>query len=192
MEPEIRKWYLVKETVESAMGRADNGQPLVKVASAVVIKNPVAGRYVEDLSPMVEMSGILGPKLVGRLAEAVTEPIESYGKAVLIGTNGDQEQGVALITTVFGNLFREQVGGGKAWISSMTKVVPTGASIDVPLAHKDALYVRSHYDGMTLTFPDAPYPDELVMIAVVATRGRINARLGGPKASEITGVDGLS
>ena len=79
---------------------------------------------------------------------------ESYGKAAIIGMNGEQEHGVAMLTTVFGNVMREAAGGGKAWISSMTKRAAPGATIDVPLAHKDALYVRSHYDGMTITLHD--------------------------------------
>ena len=96
------------------------------------------------------------------------------------------------ITTVFGNVMREAAGGGKAWISSMTKRAAPGADIDIPLAHKDALYVRSHYDGMTLTLPDAPQPNEIAIIAVYATRGRPNQRVGGLSASEIRGQDGLT
>ena len=111
----------------------------------------------------------------------------SYGKAAIVGINGEQEHGNAMLTTVFGNVMREAVGGGKAWISSMTKRAAPGATIDVPLAHKDALYVRSHYDGMTLMLPDAPQPNEIAIIAVYATRGRPNHRVGGLAAAEIKG-----
>jgi Amino acid synthesis len=115
----------------------------------------------------------------------------SYGKAAVVGINGEQEHGNAMLTTVFGNVMREATGGGKAWISSMTKRGSPGGSIDVPLAHKDALYVRSHYDGMTIMLPDAPLPDEIAIIAVFATRGRPNHRVGGLAAADIKGDDGL-
>jgi hypothetical protein len=96
-----------------------------------------------------------------------------------------------MLTTVFGNVMREAIGGGKAWISSMTKRAAPGAAIDIPLAHKDALYVRSHYDGMTITLHDCPQPDEIAIIAVYATRGRPHHRVGGLATAEIKGVDGL-
>ena len=96
-----------------------------------------------------------------------------------------------MLTTVFGNVMRETIGGGKAWISSMTKRAAPGATIDIPLAHKDALYVRSHYDGMTITLHDAPQPREIAVIAVYATRGRPHHRVGGLAADQIKGTDGL-
>jgi len=98
---------------------------------------------------------------------------------------------IALLTTVFGNVIRDAVGGGIAWISSFTKRAAPGATIDIPLAHKDALYVRSHYDGITITLPDAPLPDELAIIVAFANRGRPNHRVGGLAAENIKGIDGL-
>ena len=117
---------------------------------------------------------------------------ESYGKAAIIGINGEQEHGVALLTTVFGNVMRDAAGGGKAWISSLTKRAAPGSTIDIPLAHKDALYVRSHYDGITITIPDAPLPNEIAVICAYANRGRPNHRVGGLAAGEIKGIDGLT
>ena len=105
--------------------------------------------------------------------------VASYGKGAVIGLAGEQEHGVALLTTVFGNVIRDTSGGGKAWISSMTKRAAPGATIDVPVAHKDALYVRSHYDGITITLADAPLPDEIAIVCVYVNRGRLNARVGG-------------
>src|SRR6187401_3323131 len=133
-------------------------------------------------------------KRICALAVSLLDPhqAESYGKAAIIGINGEQEHGVAMLTTVFGNAMREAAGGGKAWISSFTKRVAPGATIDIPLAHKDALYVRSHYDGITLTLHDAPLPNEIAIICAYASRGRPNHRVGGPKASEIKGQDGLT
>ena len=117
---------------------------------------------------------------------------ESYGKAAIIGMNGEQEHGVSLLTTVFGNVMRDAAGGGKAWISSLTKRAAPGSTIDIPLAHKDALYVRSHYDGITITIHDAPLPNEIAVICGYASRGRPNHRVGGLAANEIKGIDGLT
>ena len=86
---------------------------------------------------------------------------------------------------------RDAAGGGKAWISSFTKRVASGATIDIPLAHKDALYVRSHYDGITITLPDSPLPDELAIICAYANRGQLNHRIGGLAVKDIKGQDGL-
>ena len=167
--------------------------PLRKVAVAAVIDNPFAGRFERDLSPLTNASDEIG-RHICQIAIALLSPHkpESYGKAAVIGMNGEQEHGVAMLTTVFGNVMREAAGGGKAWISSFTKRAAPGATIDIPLAHKDALYVRSHYDGITVTLPDAPLPDEIAIICAFANRGRPNHRVGGLTASEIKGIDGLT
>lgn len=160
--------------------------PLVKAAVAVVIKNPFAGRWVEDLAPLIDPSASLGTELGARaLALLGGRPAESYGKGGIAGLDGEQEHVVACVTTVFGNAFRDAIGGGEAWISSTTKSAAAGSSIDIPLAYKDEVYVRSHYDAITLTLPDAPRPDELVIIAAVATGARLNARVGGITAAEV-------
>ena len=166
--------------------------PLRKVAVVAVIDNPFAGRFVPDLKPLTDASAEIGRHICG-LAVSLLAPHkpQSYGKAAIIGMNGEQEHGVAMLTTVFGNVMREAAGGGKAWISSLTKRAAPGSTIDIPLAHKDALYVRSHYDGITITLPDAPLPNELAIIVGFANRGRPNHRVGGLAANEIKGVDGL-
>lgn len=181
----VRAWYsFVQETVHE-LGPAPE-QPLVKAAVAVVFQNPFAGKWVEDLSPLTDASESLGTEL-GRRAVALLggRPVESYGKGGVAGVNGEQEHIVACVTTVFGNALRDAVGGGDAWISSATKVASAGTSIDIPLAYKDEVYVRSHYDAITLTLPDAPRPDEIVIIAAVATGGRVNARVGGMTVAEV-------
>lgn len=185
----VRAWHsFVQETVHE-LGPAPE-QPLVKAAVAVVFRNPFAGRWVEDLSPLTDASEGLGREL-GERAVALLggRPVESYGKGGLVGVNGEQEHIVACVTTVFGNALRAAVGGGEAWISSATKVAGTGTSIDVPLAYKDEVYVRSHYDAITITLPDAPRPDEIVVIAAVATGGRVNARVGGMTVADVTRTD---
>jgi hypothetical protein len=189
---EVRKICTLVEEIASEMGRPAN-EPLRKVAVVAVVKNPHAGRgYVADLRDLIDGSKAVGDKIAA-MAAAQLGPYkpESYGKAALIGVAGEQEHGVAMLTTVFGNALREAVGGGKAWISSFTKRAQPGDTIDVPLAHKDALYVRSHYDGMTIMVPDAPLPDEIAVICCIANRGRLNHRIGGPRKEDIKGLDGL-
>ena len=175
----------------------DRGQirdePLRKVAVVAVINNPFAGHgYVEDLSALTDASVELGTTIAEMGASQMAPyTVDSYGKAALIGTAGEQEHGVACLTTVYGNVLRDAVGGGKAWISSMTKRVRPGEHVDIPLAHKDALFVRSHYDGMTIMVPDAPLEDEICVICCFANRGRLNHRVGGPSKEDIVGNDGL-
>jgi len=176
--------------------RTEAGQrvdpPLRKVAVAAVIGNPFAGRFGLDLKPLTDAGAEIGRHICGRAVTLLGQPPESYGKAAVIGINGEQEHGVALLTTVFGNVMRDAAGGGKAWISSFTKRAAPGAAIDIPLAHKDALYVRSHYDGITITLPDAPLPDEIAVICAYANRGRPNHRVGGLSVRDIKGLDGLT
>ena len=144
------------------------------------MQNPFAGRYVEDLTPLTQASEAIGRE-ISAIAVGLLAPYKpvSYGKAAVIGIAGEQEHGNAMLTTVFGNVMREAAGGGKAWISSFTKRAAPGATIDIPLAHKDALYVRSHYDGISITLHDAPLPDEIALICAYASRGRPNHRVGG-------------
>jgi hypothetical protein len=171
---------------------SDAQEPLRKVAVVALVKNPYAGTYVKDLSEMIQASGVLGEQLAKLATEAMAPyHVQSYGKGGIVGTAGEQEHANALLTTVFAEPLRTALGGGKAWISSFTKRAASGARIDIPLAHKDALYVRSHYDGMTVTIPDGPLPDEVAVIFCVANRGRLDARVGGLKAEEIVGEDGL-
>ena len=189
---EIRRIFTVVDEALHEMGQARE-EPLRKVAVAAVIRNPYAGQgYVDDLSDLIDESAGLGQRLAETgVARMQPYSVDSYGKAALVGSAGEQEHGVACLTTVYGNALREAVGGGKAWISSMTKRAAPGEMLDIPLAHKDALYVRSHYDGMTLSIPDAPLPDEICIICCFANRGRLNHRVGGPHKDSIIGEDGL-
>jgi hypothetical protein len=187
----IRKLYTFVEDTLNEAGKS--GEPLLrKVAAVAIVENPHAGRFVEDLKPMIDASERLGHEMSKIAVQALgSYRAQSYGKGGIVGLAGEQEHINALLTTTFANPLRDAVGGGKAWISSMTKRGGPGTSIDIPLASKDALYVRSHYDGMTITLHDAPLPDEIAVIICLANRGRLNARVGGVKFEEIKGEDGL-
>jgi hypothetical protein len=175
---------LIEETRLCA-GEGDANGPLRKVAVAAVIENPLAGRgYVADLALLVNASAALGAELGTQAVALLGEPAVSYGKGAIAGTAGEQEHANAMLTSLFGNALRAAVGGGKAWITSATKVGPPGSSIDIPLAYKDDIWVRSHYDALEVRVPDAPTPDEIVIVAAVANRGRVNARLGGRTVAE--------
>jgi len=142
-----------------------------------------------NLGHIVDASDQLG-KEIGRRAVAAADgrAIHSYGKACVAG---EYEYGNAFLTQVFADPVRAAVGGGKAWVPSTGKVAGPGAVIDVPLAHKDALFVRSHYDTVSVSFGDAPRPDQVVIAFAFASRGRLHARLGGVAADEIRGEYGL-
>lgn len=186
----VRSWYAHAEEIWEA-GGPRLAQPMVKAVAAAVIANPFAGRWQPDLTALIAPSAALGAEL-GRRAAALLggRPVHSYGKGGMAGTAGEQEHVVACVTTVFGDALRAAVGGGAAWISSATKVAVAGSPLDLPLAHKDALYVRSHYDAVTVTVPAAPRPDELVIAVAVASGGRPHERVGGLRAQDAAG-DGL-
>ena len=186
----IRKWFSFVE--HHLDPKNPDAIPLRKVAVAAVVENPCAGRQVEDLRPMIAASEELGRQMGKVLMETLGPyQVQSYGKAGIAGLAGEQEHANALLTTTFANPLRDAVGGGKAWISSFSKRAAPGLPIDIPLANKDALYVRSHYDGMTITLPDSPLPDEIAVVFCVANRGRIGARVGGLKHEDMKGEDGL-
>ncbi len=191
----VRKWFLqVEDTQANEAGELADGAPLTRiVVAAAAVHNPYAGRFEKDLSGFIEPSPLLGEEFGRRIREAARgRSIQSYGKACLVGTDGEYEHGNALLTSAAANPVRAALGGGKAWVPSTGKRGGPGTAIDIPLAHKDALYVRSHYDTFTATFGDAPNRDEVLVIWAFATRGRLHARLGGLEASQVKGQDGLT
>lgn len=190
---EIRKWYVqTEEVLANETGQRADGAPLRKIAVAVALGNPYAGHFSRDLDLLIDRSSELGAEFGGRLVSVLGgDRIESYGKACIVGVEGEYEHGNALLTKAFADPVRDALGGGEAWIPSTGKRGVPGTAIDVPLAHKDVLYVRSHYDTLTVSFGDAPGPREIVVIFAVATRGRLHARLGGLKADEIAGGERL-
>ena len=191
MKLHVKRSYRIIEDRGTDTG-TKSGIPLRKVAAVVVMDNPYAGRYVKDLKPMIEASAALGRELAAMACAALAPyKAQGVGKGALVGIEGEQEHANALLTTAFAEPLREALGGGKAWISSMTKVAMAGTPIDIPMNCKDALYVRSHYDGMTLVLPDAPMPDEIALILCLANRGRLNARVGGLAYDQLKGENGL-
>jgi len=190
----IRKWYIqIDDTHANETGvLADGGKSVRKIVVAAAIQNPYSGKFSTDLSKIIDGSSALGTMFSEKLIKYLEgDTAESYGKSCIVGNLGEYEHGNAFLTTVFANPIRDALGGGTAWVPSTGKRGSVGDSIDIPLACKDALYVRSHYDTITASFPDAPSPDEIVVIVAVSTRGRLHARLGGLKFSEKVGKDGL-
>jgi len=185
----VRKWFSqVEETWAGETGAAADGEPIIKYMIGVCLKNPYAGEFVEDLSGWIDGSPELGIEIGRRLnALSGAVKIESYGKAIMVGIDGEYEHGNALLTNPAANPIRDAVGGGASWVPSTGKRGVPGTIIDIPLGHKDALYVRSHYDTMSVSFDDAPNRDEVIVCWAFATRGRLNARLGGLKAEDAEG-----
>ncbi len=181
----VRRTYTITEERHEEAGRSA-AHPLRRVAAIAIVENPYAGRYVEDLKPMIDGSIALG-RSMGQVALTAfgQHEIQSYGKGGIVGVAGEQEHANALLTSVFANPIREAIGGGDAWISSFTKKGGPGTLIDSPRNHKDDIWVRSHYDGMSVAVPDAPMPDEIAIIFCLASGGRLNARVGGLTHDEV-------
>jgi len=168
-------------------------KPYRRGAIASVIKNPYAGRYVEEITPFIEDLKPLGLKMAQDLIAAMGEnsaTIEGYGKGAIVGAGGELEHG-ALWHAPGGYSMREVVKDSKAIVASTKKVGPVGARLDVPVTHANASYVRSHFDSIEVGINDAPRADEMLVILVMTTGPRVHSRSGGLLASEIKGEDGL-
>lgn len=174
---DLRKTLIVKETIErDGLGEACN--PITRVAAIAVVKNPFAGRHVEDLSALFDVGGQLGERLMAEAVRQLSGPPVSYGKAAIVGVAGDLEHGGAMLHPKLGKPMRAAVGGGKALIPSNAKVGAVGVAIDVPLGHKDEAWSFDHFDTLTLSVADAPRPDEIVVCMAVADGGRPLPRVG--------------
>ncbi|MDJ1635492.1 amino acid synthesis family protein [Rhizobium rhizogenes] len=193
MTAEIRKITVFIEETLSEMGQTIS-PPTRKAAAVAVIANPFAGHYVEDLTPLIdigaELGGLLGRKCVEALGISPAQA-ESYGKAALVGEDGELEHAAALLHPSLGKPLREAVEKGAALVPSSKKRGGPGRPLDIPLGHKDAAYVRSHFDGMEVSLADAPRPAEIMVAVAVTDSGRPLARVGGLKASDVEGKDGL-
>lgn len=168
--------------------------PTRKAAAMAIIKNPFAGRFVEDLAPLMDTGEELGAILGKKCLEALgigPEKAEGYAKGCIVGLDGELEHAAAILHPKLGKPFREAVGHGLALIPSVKKRGPAGCTIDVPINHKDAAFIRSHFDGMTVAVEDAPRSDELLVVLVVTDSGRPLARIGGLTKEEAKFEDGL-
>ena len=165
--------------------------PLRRGWCAAATKNPYAGAYVHDIEPMMEALKPLGHAMAQRLIEALGGPaaIQSYGKGALVGLAGELEHG-ALWHLPGGYGMRNLLEGSHAIVPSTTKIGPAGSSIDIPLHHRVAAYVRSHFDGVTVQLADSPRPGEILLVIAMATGPRPHARVGGLRADEIAKFDG--
>jgi Amino acid synthesis len=193
MKADIRKIVVAVEETRREMGR-EVSPPTRKAVAAAVIKNPFAGLYAEDLEALMaigeELGGLLGEKAVAALGVTPHE-IESYGKAAIVGEKGEWEHAAAILHPRLGKPLRAAVEKGAALVPSAKKIGGLGAAIDVPLGHKDAAFVRSHFDAVEIRIPDAPRGDEIVVAVAVTDSGRPLPRVGGLQKNEIKGEDGL-
>lgn len=187
----LRKMTIVLDEIHHD-GGPDVAPPRLRGAVLAVVSNPFAGRYEPDLQPAMEVLKPLGKAMAERLIAALggREGIDSYGKGALVGEAGELEHG-ALWHAPGGYGMRDTLGAPKAIVPSTKKVGPMGASIDLPLAHTNASYVRSHFDAMTVSVPDGPRAEEIVFALVMAKGPRVHSRMGGLEVADIKGEDGL-
>ncbi len=193
MTADIRKLVVVVDEVHKEMGRTVS-PPTRRALAMAVIANPYAGRYSESLDELVnigeELGGLLGERCVQALGIS-PERAESYGKAAIVGEAGELEHAAAILHPKLGAPLRKAVHKGAALVPSAKKQGGPGTPIDVPLGHKDAAYVRSHFDAIEAHISDAPRAGEILVAVAVTDSGRPLARIGGLQKNEIKGEDGL-
>lgn len=189
----IRKIVTVVEETLIEGGKPVQGSSR-RAAAIAVIANPFAGAYHENLDTLISIGEELGGLLADRAVAALGVPgeaVESYGKAACVGAEGELEHAAAILHPKFGAPFRQVLGKGAALIPSSKKRGGPGTPFDIPLGHKNAAFVRSHFDGMEVRIADAPRDNEIVVAAAVTDSGRPHARVGGLRTDEIKGEDGL-
>jgi hypothetical protein len=193
MPMKIRKLLVQVDETRLEMGRPVN-PPTRRAVAMAVIENPYAGRYAESLDELIaigeELGALLGEKCVSALGIAPAQA-HSYGKAAIVGEAGELEHAAALLHPKLGAPLRKAVEKGAALVPSAKKRGGMGTAIDVPLGHKDAAFVRSHFDAVEARVSDAPRPGEIVVAVAVTDSGRPLPRIGGLQAHEIKGEDGL-
>lgn len=193
MQSKIRKIAVFLEETHVEMGKPIS--PVTRKATAVaVIENPLAGRYEDDLEILMQIGAEMGDLLGRRCVEALgiaPEAAQSYGKAAMVGENGELEHAAAILHPRLGTPLRDGLGGGAALVPSSKKMGGPGQPLDVPLGHKDAAYVRSHFDAAVVQLNDAPRANEVMVAVAVTDSGRPLPRVGGLTKEEIVGKDGL-
>ncbi len=189
----VRKYVTIVEEIHSEGGRKVD-PPGKRAAAVAVIQNPAAGEFVDDLTILTDIGEVLGG-ILGKMALEASgippEKVESYGKAAIVGEHGEREHAAAILHPKLGKPFRDALGGGKSIIPSSKKIGGMGTEIDIPLHFKDAAFVRSHFDAMTVRVDDAPRADEILVALAVTDCGRPHPRIGGLQKMEAKMEDGL-
>lgn len=193
MKADIRKLVTLTDEVRLEMGEAVS-PPSRRAAAVAVIRNPYAGRFSASLDGLIEigeeLGALLGQRCVAALGVTPAE-VQSYGKAAMVGEAGELEHAAAILHPKLGAPLRAAVDHGAALVPSSKKMGGPGQALDIPLGHKDAAFVRSHFDGMTVQLNDAPRADEIVVAVAIALTGRPNPRVGGLTHAAAEGKDGL-
>ena len=193
MKSQIRKIMVQVDEVLQEAGQ-EVSPPTRRALAMAVIANPYAGKYSDNLDLLIaigeEVGGLLGQRCVKALG-IKPEEAQSYGKAAIVGEAGELEHAAAILHPKLGAPLRQAVSKGAALVPSAKKQGTLGTAIDVPLGHKDAAFVRSHFDAMEARVSDAPRANEIVVAVVVTDSGRPLARIGGLQVREIVGQDGL-
>lgn len=193
MKANIRKIIVQVDEIHQDGGKAVN-PPTRRALAMAVIANPYAGRFSESLDELIDIGEELGAMLGERCVQALgiaPEQAQSYGKAAIVGEGGELEHAAAILHPKLGAPLRKAVSKGAALVPSAKKQGTLGTAIDVPLGHKDAAFVRSHFDAMEARVADAPRANEIVVAVVVTDSGRPHPRIGGLQVNEIVGQDGL-
>jgi hypothetical protein len=172
-----RKILITRETIHADGGRTA-AREVTHVIGIAVIANPCAGKYVEDLASMFDLGAEIGERLAPDMAALLPGAPVAYGKAAIVGVNGELEHAAAILHPKMGKPMRAAIGGGEAIIPSTSKVAAAGATIDVPLGHKDNVWSFDEIDTVSVCVPDAPRPDEIVVIIALSDGGRPHARVG--------------
>jgi Amino acid synthesis len=173
----LRKLVTTKEVIFADFGRV-TANPITRALAAAIVENPFAGTVVDDLSALFADGAELGQMVMKDLVALLPRPACAYGKAAIVGVNGEVEHGAAMIHPKLGRPMRAALGGGEAIISSNVKIGGPGVSIDVPLAHKDNIWSFDHLDTATIGIPDAPRPNEIVVVIAISDGGRPHPRVG--------------
>ncbi len=193
MSAKIRKIIVQVDETLMEMGQTVN-PPTRRALAMAVIENPYAGKYAQQLDELISIGEELGGLLGGKCVEALgitPAQAQSYGKGAIVGEAGELEHAAAILHPKLGAPLRKAVEKGAALVPSAKKMGGLGSALDVPLGHKDAAFVRSHFDAMEARVSDAPRANEIVVAVVVTASGRPLPRIGGLQVSEIVGQDGL-
>jgi hypothetical protein len=174
---DIRRLIISKDVVYSEAGK-NAPRPITRAIALAVIHNPLAGRHVEDLSPLFDVGAKIAELVMPQLVSLLSHKAESYGKGAIVGVAGDLEHAAAICHPKMGKPMRAALGGGEALIPSTQRVAAAGATLDLPLGHKDNAWSFDHFETVTVGVPDAPRPDEIVVAIGIADGGRVNPRVG--------------